>query len=166
MFNVEASSNFLKRSAKVGGLAALMVLATLPLPAQAGEQEIINLTPPEGSVTPGAFGRVNVEVLSKHADYRVELLIKGELNGLVPNREYRVWACWNTEGDCSTNRDPEIRTNLEGSVSFEGLRFDIFNRPHHPIASLQVREETSGAIPSDACYVGTTPCLRASFFVN
>lgn len=154
------------KGAGIFGATTALALATalLPHPAQAGEG--ITLTPPEGSVTPGASGRVNVEVLLRNSDDLVELLINGELNSLVPGRSYKVWACWDSEYDCSTNANPEIRTGPDGSVSFNGLQFTIFDRPQHPITSLQVREETSGEIPSDACYVGAIPCLRAPFSVR
>lgn len=158
-------SRYYKHSGLIvnGLLAAVGLLATtcaIGPRVSAAEVSRIPLTAPEGSVTPLASGTVGVEVLSRNADHRVELLISGELQGLVPERDYKVWACWDTEHDCSAHADP-IRTNQQGAAMFNGLRFDTFNRPQNPVTSLQVRQETSGLIPADACFVGATPCLRA-----
>lgn len=157
----------LKRIGKVGGGIFLGVgVGLTPHPVDA-DPASITLTPPEGSVTPGAFGSLNVELLSRRPDNLVELVIDGQLNGLIPERLYRVWACWDTEFDCGTNANPEIRTGLDGSVSFNRLQFTVFDRPQHPITSLQVREEPpGGGLAKDACAPGFTPCLRAAYTVQ
>lgn len=107
----------LKDIGRVGAALLFAASALTPTPVNAGET--ITLTPPGGSVTPGAFGRVNVEVLSRNpGNDLVELLINGELNGLVPGRLYKVWACWDSIYDCSTNAYPKIKTDENGSASF------------------------------------------------
>lgn len=140
--------------------AAALALATVftSSPARAGEG--VDLTPPEGSVTPQAFGHLEVEI-SNGLYGRTNFLVRsGELHGLVPGAGYGVWACLETRYDCSTNAYPEIITDETGSASFVDLKFYGIERGGHRFTTWQVRQNTEGEIPDNACPVGDTPCLE------
>lgn len=141
-----------------------LVLATafLPHPAQAGEGII--LTPPKGSVTPQASGFVEVEVLSRNSDNLIKLHIKGDLEGLIPNRTYQPWVCWDTPADCST-QGAGVKTDKKGLASFDE-EVNVFNRPNHPIASIRIAQVAEGEVPADACFLVSVPCLSALYSVN
>ncbi len=127
----------------------------------------INLTPPEGSVTPNAHGLIDVTLLSYNAQRDMaELLSSGKLEGLRPDTQYKLWFCWTSGGDCGTFNKPEIITNGQGMVDFEGLNVTIFNRPKLPVSSIKVIEETYGEVDTSvSCYTTTNPCLQAPFSV-
>lgn len=121
---------------------------------------------PEGDFTPNASGTVTVQVLRTYDSGFIDLTISGTLKNLVPNRVYKVWLC-GVSGECSTNTNPEIRTDSSGFVSFSGVTFS-YNQAKYPAHKIKVYEkEKSGSVSPDftSCFyttVSSTPCLSGS----
>lgn len=154
----------LKDIGRVGSALLLAGSALVTAPARADQGVMLNLIPPEGSVTPQAFGNVSAEVLSSNQYNLVLIHVRGNVSGLIPGRKYQPWICWNTPADCST-RGPGVETDQAGSASFDE-KIDIFNRPNHPIASIRIAQVTEGEVPADACFLVSDPCLSVPYSIN
>lgn len=151
-----------------GGEVSRIVLAEIVFPKTEVTSVLvtrINLTSPEGSVTPRANGFLDVSVTSRSKYEQVEFLVNGRLEGFVPERKYQTWGCLETKFDCGTDGNFVITTDVNGAAYFNNLRFWMFDRSTNPVASFQVRELTSGAVPTDSCPPGFIPCATAPFAI-
>lgn len=138
-----------------------------PTPTQS-QNFSVSLVPPLDSVTPEASGSVNIKVVSTYESGFVDVNVVGELSGLKANTVYKVQLCH--DSGCSTNSNPQIKTDSVGLVNFTNLVFS-YNEQKYPAAAIKVYEEVdSGPLDtSNSCpayQVGATPCLSGNLTFN
>lgn len=131
----------------------------------------ISLPLTANSIAAGSSGNVEINVLEAkdipENGYSplLRLKLSGILNGLTPNKIYRVQLCRADGVSCETDATPEIKTDSSGNVAFDNLYYSGFsNKTLNQFKFIKITEHLSaGPVPSNSCNLITNPCLQATW---
>jgi hypothetical protein len=131
----------------------------------------LRLGPPPGSPTPNGTGTVHIDLtgISSHysnsPDYRIfDFTWRGRVEGLKPNRTYKILLCMKNRDECGGSSDMnKITTDGCGNADFRlppagsdvgGVGYTV--RRDNPIASVVI-------LGQDECAAYSSPCLFADY---